>query len=303
MMAVLIALCAGAGVSLIFSGLPAFDRSKRLRRRVEPYLGGLQGRPSSLLTSSTRPSPVGSWIDVRFQAFRPGSEAELSQRLAAAGSRRSVSEFRVEQLTWGVTFSVVTTAVLLLATGVMGVALDGSGAVFFSLIAFACGWLGRDWMLGRAIAVRKAVMQEELPTAIDLVTLSIMAGESVPAAFDRVGRAMGGAIGHEFRVVIADVRAGLSAIDALESLKNRVPDYGIVRFVDALCTGIERGAPLADVLRAQADDARESRRRHLMELGGRREVVMLLPVVFLIMPVVVVFALLPGLVSLDLLVP
>ncbi len=41
----------------------------------------------------------------------------------------------------------------------------------------------------------------------------------------------------------------------------------------------------------------------LLEMGGRREVLMLVPVVFLIMPVVVVFALLPGLVSLELLVP
>jgi tight adherence protein C len=57
------------------------------------------------------------------------------------------------------------------------------------------------------------------------------------------------------------------------------------------------------VLRAQADDVRESRRRELIELGGKREVLMLVPVVFLIMPVVVMYALLPGLVSLNLIVP
>jgi tight adherence protein C len=56
-------------------------------------------------------------------------------------------------------------------------------------------------------------------------------------------------------------------------------------------------------LRGQADDARDARRRHLLELGGKKEVLMLVPVVFLIMPVVVVFALYPGLVTLDLLVP
>jgi tight adherence protein C len=77
----------------------------------------------------------------------------------------------------------------------------------------------------------------------------------------------------------------------------------MARFVDAVCTGIERGAPLSDVLRAQADDARDARRRQLLELGGQKEVWMLVPVVFLIMPVVVLFALYPGLVSLNLLVP
>jgi tight adherence protein C len=82
-----------------------------------------------------------------------------------------------------------------------------------------------------------------------------------------------------------------------------VPEPAVARLVDALCTGIEKGSPLADVLRAQADDGRDLSRRRLLELGGRREVWMLVPVVFLIMPVVVVWALYPGLVSLDLLVP
>ena len=302
-MILLIELCAATSIVLFASGLPVINKRKRLRARVEPYLAGLRGRPSALLITNPGRSPLGSWINARFRTLRPGSEVDLQLRLAAAGSGRSVSEFRVEQLTWGIGLSLAATAGLMMSTQLVGVAIDGGGLLFFSVIAFACGWLGRDWLLSRAIAARKSAMQEELPTAIDLVTLSIMAGESVPAAFERVGRVIGGGIGREFETVIADIRAGSSAINALEALKNRLPDYGVVRFVDALCTGIEKGAPLADVLRAQADDAREGRRRRLMELGGKREVVMLLPVVFLIMPVVVVFALLPGLVSLDLLVP
>jgi tight adherence protein C len=130
-----------------------------------------------------------------------------------------------------------------------------------------------------------------------------MAGESIPAAFERVGAAIRGVIGREFHGVIADVRAGESLLEALEAMSRRSPHPSIGRFVDALCTGLERGTPLAEVLRAQADDARELKRRRLLELGGRKEVLMLVPVVFLIMPVVVVFALYPGLVSLQLLVP
>jgi tight adherence protein C len=61
---------------------------------------------------------------------------------------------------------------------------------------------------------------------------------------------------------------------------------------------VERGTPLADVLRAQASDVREQRKRELIEAGGRREVLMLVPVVFLLLPVVVLFALYPGYVGL-----
>jgi tight adherence protein C len=198
---------------------------------------------------------------------------------------------------------VVASWALLAAMAALGLAIDLRSVPLLTLTAFVCGWLGRDWWLGRQIALRRARLQEELPTAIDLVTLSIMAGESVPAALARVTTVLGSGIGDEFRSVVGDIRAGSPTVEALEQLKRRVPVEGVARFVDALVTGIERGSPLADVLRAQADDGREARRRLLIEMGGRREVLMLVPVVFLIMPVVVVFALLPGLAALDLLVP
>ena len=171
------------------------------------------------------------------------------------------------------------------------------------VVAFVTGFLARDWWLSRQVDQRRARLAGELPAAIDLVTLSVMAGESVSSACARVSRALPSGIGAEFARVVADVRSGTPIVEALEMMGTRVPDPAISRFVDALCTGIEKGAPLADTLRAQSEDARDSRRRRLLEIGGRREIAMLVPVVFLVMPTVVVFALYPGLVSLDLLVP
>ena len=58
---------------------------------------------------------------------------------------------------------------------------------------------------------------------------------------------------------------------------------------------IERGTPLADVLRAQAQDVRDNSKRELMEIAGKKEIAMLAPVVFFILPLTVVFAVFPGL--------
>ena len=71
------------------------------------------------------------------------------------------------------------------------------------------------------------------------------------------------------------------------------------RFIDGLVIAIERGTPLADVLRAQAVDVREASKRALLEAGGRKEISMMVPVVFLILPVTVLFALFPGLLTLT----
>jgi tight adherence protein C len=47
------------------------------------------------------------------------------------------------------------------------------------------------------------------------------------------------------------------------------------RFVDGIVVAVERGTPLAEVLRAQAQDVRESGRRAVMEEGGRKEIAMM----------------------------
>ncbi len=52
------------------------------------------------------------------------------------------------------------------------------------------------------------------------------------------------------------------------------------------------------MLRAQARDVREAGRRALLEAGGRKEILMMVPVVFLVLPVTVVFAVFPSLATL-----
>ncbi|MDP9225635.1 MAG: type II secretion system F family protein [Actinomycetota bacterium] len=299
-MKALIELAGAAGVLLFASGVPV-TRRPRLAQRVSPYLSGLGGKPSSLLVHGAAHEPrIGRWLEERLRSGR--SERNLGALLDAAGVNKTPSAFRVDQLTSGIGGMVLVW--LLAAVGAATtIRLDPLVLPPLSAIGFATGFLGREWLLGRTVASRRAALAEELPIAIDLVTLAIMAGESVPAAFERAGRVMESSLGAELRRVVAEIRAGAPTVQALEALTERVHVTGIGRFVDALCTGIEKGAPLADVLRAQADDGREAHRRLLLELGGRREVLMLVPVVFLIMPVVVVFALFPGLVSLNLLVP
>jgi tight adherence protein C len=64
---------------------------------------------------------------------------------------------------------------------------------------------------------------------------------------------------------------------------------------------LERGTPLAEVLRAQAHDSRAEAGRMLLILAGKKETAMMIPVVFLILPVIVAVALYPGLVALNVL--
>ena len=78
----------------------------------------------------------------------------------------------------------------------------------------------------------------------------------------------------------------------------RVDVPAVRRFVDGVAIAVQRGTPLADVLRAQAGDARADLHRALLEIAGRKELLMLVPVVFLVLPTVVLVALYPAISSL-----
>ena len=81
---------------------------------------------------------------------------------------------------------------------------------------------------------------------------------------------------------------------ALHGLADRTGLISLTRFVDGIVIAVERGTPLADVLRALAQDVREEGRRLVMESGGKKEILMMVPVVFLVLPVTVLFAVFPG---------
>ncbi|MBN9182324.1 MAG: type II secretion system F family protein, partial [Microbacterium sp.] len=151
----------------------------------------------------------------------------------------------------------------------------------------------------RELHRREQVMLGELPVVADLLALAVAAGEAPVDALDRVARVTGGELAGDLAQALARARAGTPLATALGDLADRTTLEPFARFVDGLLVAIERGTPLAGVLRAQAVDVREAGKRALIESGGRREIAMLVPVVFLVLPVTVLFALFPGLLTLT----
>ncbi len=113
-------------------------------------------------------------------------------------------------------------------------------------------------------------------------------------ALERVTRLSRGELARELGRALADARAGASLVQALQGIADRTSLPPLARFVDGVAIAVERGTPLAEVLRAQAVDVREAGKRALLEAGGRKEIAMMVPVVFLVLPVTVLFALFPG---------
>ena len=106
-----------------------------------------------------------------------------------------------------------------------------------------------------------------------------------------------------YKDLLARVRTGEPIADAFDRLAATTGLSVVARFAHGIAVAVERGTPLADVLHAQAADVREAGRRDLIEVAARKEIFMMVPVVFLVLPVIVVFAFWPGVVGLSLTTP
>ncbi|MGY1712510.1 type II secretion system F family protein [Geodermatophilus sp. SYSU D00758] len=293
----LLGLVAAGGVLLAVSFAPPF-RTVRLVDRLAPYVHDAPP-PSRLLGSATEP---GLLVAVR-RLLGPvvadgarlvdrlvGGRASVRRRLDALGGGTTVEDLRVEQVVWG-------------ALGLLGAALVAAvgslaaGSVNLLSVSLLClagllgGVLGRDWWLSRQVRRREELLLAEFPVVAELLALAVTAGEGPAAAIARVTRLSGGELAAELGAALGRARAGMPLADSLRLVAERTSLEPLARFVDGLLVALERGTPLAEVLRAQAADAREAGKRRLLEAGGRKEIAMMVPVVFLVLPVTVLFAL------------
>jgi tight adherence protein C len=296
------------GLALVVSGAPWLRRPK-LAARLDPYVRGLEPARTRLLEGAAVPlTPLPALERLlgpllheggRLVERWLGGSAGVARRLREAGAPGDVGRFRAEQVLWGLAGFVAATLLAFGLPAVAGRPVSAAATVGGAVLGVLGGVIGRDGWLGRQVARRQARMLRELPTLADLLCLAVTAGEGPRAALERTVGRSSGELSRELAVVLADLRAGEPFTTAMERLAVRVPIPAVVRFVDGLVVAVERGTPLGDVLRAQAADVREQHKRDLIEVGGRREVLMLVPVVFLELPVVILFALYPGLVSLS----
>jgi tight adherence protein C len=287
-----------AGCFLFVVGLPV-NRRPGLEARLAPYLRDT-ARPSRLLAirgDNKLPGLLQILGPVLHDLGRGvervlGGAASVRRRLQRAGLPPDVESFRAEQVVWGVVGGLgglVVATLRWLRGGSSVISL-----VLLVFIAVATGIVARDQMLTRSANKREQQMLAEFPTVAELLALAVGAGEGATGALERVCRLSQGQLAAELRQCLADARAGANLPAALQGLADRTGLASLARFVDGIIIAVERGTPLADVLRAQAQDVREAGRRAVMEEGGKKEIAMMVPVVFLVLPVTVMFAIYPG---------
>lgn len=295
-MAVLLGGLLAAGILCLLAAAPRW-RAASLSTRIAPYVRDAVDDatlPAGVLpkTGILPAGTVGGWEWTRTRLLRGfGDSTALASRLAQAGLDEDPAAFRGRQLGWALAgLGIGSVLIVILAlTGRM----TPPASVLPVLIGVGAA-MCVDVVLSTRVKARLRRLSDELPTTLEFLALCLSAGEGFLDALRRVAAIGSGELTQELRQVVLAVGTGSSLADALGEMAARLRLPGLSRAADQITAALEHGAPLAAVLHAQAADAREDAKRTLIEQAGRREIYMMLPLVFLILPLSVLFAVFPG---------
>ncbi len=234
--------------------------------------------------------------EARRHARANRDRSNVRQRLAELGktSDRDYEDFRLKQVGYCAASALLAFALSQLARTQLLTSLIFSGLIAALVLTLI------DRELTSQIKKRRERIEGEFPAIIEMMVLAIAAGETPLAAMARITESAQGVLVDEFGVVIAEIKSGQSLQVALDALGRRVHSIVIRRFVDALVTATLRGAPLVEVLSEHAREARAVQRNRVLSSAGKAEISMMIPVVFLILPISILFALWPSLANLNL---
>ncbi|AOZ72328.1 hypothetical protein BK816_02615 [Boudabousia tangfeifanii] len=294
---VLLGACLSSGILVIWSA--ARRNQPSLNTRLIPYLSDQLVENPRLVAPSFRQkllAPIWHFLDLLLHKLGSTNHS-VKSRLSQAGWHWQLRSFRYLQVGSAIAGLALSSLLIFLLLVVRSVSIPIT--ILIMLFGTFFGVIMPDQLLSARAKKRQAQINLSVPDAAELIALTVAAGEGIVSAMGRVCEMTVGPLGQELKLTVNRILAGGRIEAELRNLGSRNSAPALLRLCDSLVIALDRGTPLAQVLRSQAMDSREQARRELIEAGGRREIAMLVPVVFLILPITVLFALYPGLIALK----
>jgi tight adherence protein C len=198
-------------------------------------------------------------------------------------------------------FARMAAVVVLPATGYVAIEVFiGDMAWYFKLViisvAFLLAIVGPDAFLARQHRLHAKRHQLIFPDLLDLLVVCVDAGLSLEGALDRITIEMlkqDRVLGSHLMMMRAEMRAGRSTVDALNSLSERLGFDEARSFVLVLRQSVELGSDVGEALRVFSDEMRDKRLLRAEEAANKLPVKMIGPMAGLIFPVILALIMLP----------
>lgn len=226
------------------------------------------------------------------------SHPKLRKKLAAAGYRDSDSLLAF--------FGAKVMVSLIAGLSFFGLAMlmnaPFAGAFFFACSGAGLGYFLPDRALKWRTDRRRAQLRAALPSAIDLLVLSLEAGQGMDGALVDASKELKRIypeLSEEFQFTCLEMRAGQSRAEVLNNLATRSGELEVRKLCTLLLDGDRFGTSLGPALRTHAKYLRTRRRQLAQEQARKTSVKLVFPVFFLIFPSVLVVTLGPAILRLS----
>jgi tight adherence protein C len=287
----ILAFCAMAGVAFVAG--EAYTRAAKLRRRL----------PIPQATAAeTEGGGIAGLVTKHFDEKRFGVDDSLRGKLRLNLVRAGY--FRKDAINFYVFWRLASVILLpLLAYVVLELAfprLQLASRFVVIAIAIGIGVVGPDAFISRRQRHLSTEYRTIFPDFLDLLVVCIDAGLSLEAALNRIigeiSDRRSRLFGVNLAVMAAEMRAGRSFIEALETLAERLMIPEARSLVALLRQSIELGSDVGEALRVFGDEMRDRRLLRAEEQANKLSVKMILPLALFILPVVLMVVLLPVLI-------
>jgi len=147
--------------------------------------------------------------------------------------------------------------------------------------------------------VKESEMNEELVNILQMLSIMISAGESPMMALRYISQRSVGYIPNLIDQSFSKYESGRNLAQTLEQIAVATGSSQVRRLTNSIQIAIQRGTPILDVLNNQVQSLNKQINLALLKKSGKSEITLLIPVVFLILPVSISFAIWPSIYGLN----
>lgn len=238
-------------------------------------------------------SAIISFLSKKSMQLEDKSNIRSRLKQLGKGSEEDYENFRLAQ------FSLLSIVMAVLTAALIFQLISFAMFFILTVIGAASVAFGLERNLSNRCQRRSMKIESEFPSLIEMLTLAAGAGESPISSLKRISMRAHGHLANEISQVVKNVEAGTPFTIALDAMSHRLGSASIRRFVDSLIISLARGTPLVETLSHTVQESRNHERVRLLTAAGKAEINMMIPVVFLILPVSILFALFPSLTALN----
>lgn len=147
--------------------------------------------------------------------------------------------------------------------------------------------------------INQAELNQELSKMLQMLAIMISAGESSLAALGYISDRSSGRLATLIRASLDNYRNDGNLFSTLEFVSSATNSTQVRRLLNAVRVSSERGSPMLDTLQNQVRSLNKEIKVNLLNKAGKSEIALLVPVVFLILPTSILFAVWPSIYGLS----